>query len=55
VLAQMTVVKALEALGDNDGVKRAINDLNILQQNALTLVTPRNHGEPKRVVVPRWR
>ena len=55
VLAQMTVVKALEALGDNDGVKRAEKALDTLQQKALTLVTPRNHGEPKRVVVPRWR
>jgi len=55
VLAQMTVVKALEALGDNDGVKRAMNDLQILQQNALLLVTPRNHGENKKVVATRWR
>ena len=55
VLAQMTVVKALEALGDNDGVARASKDLTTLQANALQLVTPRNQGEPKRVVVPRWR
>jgi len=55
VLAQMTVVKALEALGDNDGVKRAERALDALQQKALLLVTPRNHGEPKRVVATRWR
>jgi len=55
VLAQMTVVKALEALGDEAGVKRAVSDLQILQTNALHLITPRNHGEPKRVVPTTWR
>jgi hypothetical protein len=55
VLAQMTVVKALEALGDNEGTARATKDLTRLQNNALMLVTPRNQGEPQRVVPTRWR
>ncbi len=55
VLAQATVIKALEALGDEAGVKRAETAFARLQSGALTLVTPRNHGEPKKVVVPRWR
>jgi hypothetical protein len=55
VLAQMTVVKALEAIGDNDGVARATKDLLTLQANATQLVTPRNHGESKVVVRQRWR
>lgn len=55
VLAQMTVVKALEALGDREGGAAALKDLATIQAYALQLVTPRNHGEPKKVVPPRWR
>lgn len=55
VLAQMTIVKALEAIGDREGAKQAWTDLQTMQNNALTLVTPRNHGEPKRVVGSTWR
>lgn len=55
VLAQMTVVKALEALGDREGGAAALKDLATIQASALQLVTPRNHGEPKKVRPPRWR
>lgn len=55
VLAQMTTVKALEAIGDGEGLARALKDLDKIQKNALQLVTPRNHGEPKRVMPTRWR
>ncbi len=55
VLAQMTVIKALEANGDNEGVGRAKKDLEVLQANAIQLITPRNHGEPKRIQPTRWR
>ena len=55
VLSQMTVVKALESLGDSTGGARAAKDLEQIQANALLLVTPRNHGEPTRVTPTRWR
>ena len=55
VLSQMTVVKSLEALGDREGAKNAAADLQIIQNNALALIAPRNHGEPKKVVPRRWR
>lgn len=55
VLSQMTVAKALEANGDRDGSTQAFKDVTILQQNALTLITPRVQSQPKRVVGNNWR
>jgi hypothetical protein len=54
LLAQMTVVKALEALGDNNGVKQAREDMQRIEQAALKLITPRVHGEAKKVVRRTW-
>lgn len=53
LLVQATVVKALEALGDREGAGAAGKDLQIIQQYALQLVTPRNQGEPTRIM-PIW-
>jgi len=55
VLAQMTVVKALQALGDEQAAATAQKDLDILQQNALLLVTPRNQGETRKIINRNWR
>lgn len=50
VLAQRVVVKALEAIGDSQGMKDAQAKLQELQTDALKLITPRVDGAPKRVV-----
>jgi hypothetical protein len=54
VLAQMTVHKVLEAQGDREGAAQAWKDLQTIQQYALQMITPRNQGEPKKVVARRW-
>jgi hypothetical protein len=55
VLAQMTVVKALEAIGDREGAAAAKDDLKTIQQAALMLVTPRVQGSNKKVIGRNWR
>lgn len=55
LLAQMTVVKALEAVGDREGAKAAKADLDLIQANALQLVTPRTHSDPRKVIGRNWR
>jgi hypothetical protein len=54
VLAQMTVVRALEAIGDREGSKQAYANLQSLQQNMLTLITPRNIGSRKVIRGRNW-
>lgn len=55
LLAQMTVVKALEAVGDREGAKAAKTDLDLIQANAIQLITPRSHSDPRKVVGRNWR
>ncbi len=55
VLAQMTVVKVLESNGDEAGMIRAVKDLQMIQQSAIAMVTPRVQGENKKVIARRWR
>lgn len=55
LLAQMTVVKALEAVGDREGAKAAKTDLDLIQANAIQLVTPRSHSDPRKVISRNWR
>jgi hypothetical protein len=59
VLSQMTVVKALEALGDRDGAAVANKVLNDPQTgmivSCLKLITPRVQGTPKKVIGRTWR
>lgn len=54
VLAQLVVVRALEALGDREGSKQAFANYQSLRDNALQLITPRNQGERKTIPSP-WR
>lgn len=53
VLAQSVIVKVLEALGDFPGMQAAEAKLQQIQDNALSLITPRVDGEPKKIV-NRW-
>lgn len=55
VLAQMTVIKVLEANGDREGVAAAVKDLEVLRATAVQMITQRNHGERKKIVPRRWR
>jgi hypothetical protein len=55
VLAQMTVVKALESVGDREGAAAAKRDLDEIKQNAIQLVTPRVQGSNKKVIGRNWR
>jgi len=54
LLAQMTVVKALESLGDSNGVKQASENLKMIEAAAIQLISPRVQGEAKRVVRRTW-
>lgn len=54
VLAQLVVVRALEALGDREGSKQAFANYQALRDNALMLITPRNQGE-RKTVGSAWR
>lgn len=50
VLAQATVVKLLEALGDREGMKAAEAKLEQNKNALLTLINPRVDGAPKKIV-----
>jgi hypothetical protein len=54
VLAQATVCKALEALGDQAGLMASKTNLSERVSNALRLITPRDQSGPKKVV-SNWR
>lgn len=51
-LAQLTAVKALEGLGDSDGMKRAFEDSELLKTNLLTMISQRVDGSVKKVINP---
>jgi hypothetical protein len=48
-LAQATVVKLLEALGDREGMKAAEAKLEQNKKDLLTLINPRVSGAPKKI------
>ena len=50
LLAQATVVKCLEAIGDNDGMKRAEAKLEQVTGQLIKLLTPRSDANPKKFV-----
>lgn len=54
VLAQMIVVKVLEAYGDREGAGAAAADLKDIEANAIRMITPRVHGERKKVIGRNW-
>lgn len=54
ILAQLTVVKTLEAMGDREAAAYAFKDLQTDLTNMMTLVTPRNQGERKKVISRSW-
>ncbi len=54
VLAQMTVVKALEATSDHEGMQAAQAKLDAYMRAALMLMTPRNQSGVKKVM-SNWR
>lgn len=54
VLAQLTVCKVLEAMGDREGATLAFKDVQTDLENMLKLVTPRNQGERKKVINRNW-
>lgn len=49
VLAQRVIVKVLEAIGDSSGMQAAQSKLEEAEHAALTLLSPRVDGEPKRI------
>jgi len=51
-LAQLTAVKALEGLGDTQGMKNASDKAELLQQGLLTIVSQRVDGSIKKVINP---
>lgn len=50
ILAQLTVVKVMEALGDREAAKLAYTDLQSDIDNAFKLISPRNHGERRKCI-----
>lgn len=50
VLAQATVVKLLEALGDREGMKAAEAKLDQNKKDLLGVINPRIDGSPKKIV-----
>jgi hypothetical protein len=54
ILSQLTVVKTLEAMGDREAATYAFKDLQTDLKNMMTLVTPRNQGERKKVISRSW-
>lgn len=54
ILAQLTVTKTLEAMGDREAASLAFKDVQADLENMLKLVTPRNQGERKKVINRNW-
>lgn len=52
ILAQRVAVKCLEALGDREGMSVAQAKLMEMEKNAFDLITPRDHGTPRKAVAP---
>lgn len=51
-LAQLTAAKALEGLGDRDGMKAALEKAESLKKNLLIMTSQRVDGSPKKVINP---
>ena len=54
VLAQMMVVKVLEAYGDREGAAAAYKDLDVIRQNALVMISPRTVSKQKKIIGRNW-
>lgn len=51
-LAQLTAAKALEGLGDREGMKAALDKAESLKKNLLTMTSQRVDGSPKKIISP---
>lgn len=51
-LAQLTAAKALEGLGDREGMKAALDKAEGMKRNLLIMTSQRVDGSPKKVVSP---
>jgi len=51
-LAQLTAAKALEGLGDREGMKAALEKANSLKDSLLIMTSSRVDGSPKKIVSP---
>jgi len=51
-LAQLTAAKALEGLGDREGMKAAKDEADILKQSLLVMISQRVDGSIKKIVNP---
>ncbi len=51
-LAQLTAAKALEGLGDREGMKAALEKAEGMKKNLLIMTSSRVDGSPKKVVSP---
>ncbi len=51
-LAQLTAAKALEGLGDSEGMKRAYEEAEKLKESLLIMISQRVDGSPKKVINP---
>lgn len=49
-VAQRTLARILQSLGDADGMRAAEDDAERMREDALTLISNRVEGEPKKVV-----
>jgi hypothetical protein len=49
ILAQRTAVKLLEAMGDTEGKRNAVEELQRMEQNSSTLIYNRAEGAPKKI------
>ena len=54
-LSQAVQVQVLDALGDFEAMQRAENRRDTLHKNAMKLITPRVHGETKKIVPSKNR
>lgn len=51
-LAQLTAVKALEGIGDREGMAAAAEKAKSLKDNLLIMITSRVDGSPKKIINP---
>lgn len=51
-LAQLTAVQILESIGDHEAMKTAMTKLGRIEQNMLTLISPRIERKPKAIIRP---
>ena len=55
LLSQKTVVKVLEALGDQAGFQRALAKAQQLEEQIMYILTPRVQGEPRKIMSQTFR